>query len=91
MSWLTAFVILALVYYYSHYFFASNTAHVSAMYAAFLAVMIAAGAPAMLAALVLAFFSSLFSSTTHYGTGPAPVFLVLYVTQGMVENRFLFL
>ena len=33
MSWLTAFVILALVYYYSHYFFASNTAHVSAMYA----------------------------------------------------------
>lgn len=83
MSWLTAFVILALVYYYSHYFFASNTAHVSAMYAAFLAVMIAAGAPAMLAALVLAFFSSLFSSTTHYGTGPAPVFFGSgYVTQG---------
>ena len=45
--------------------------------------MIAAGAPAMLAALVLAFFSSLFSSTTHYGTGPAPVFFGSgYVTQG---------
>ena len=27
----------------------------------------------MLAALVLAFFSNLFSSMTHYGTGPAPV------------------
>jgi DASS family divalent anion:Na+ symporter len=27
----------------------------------------------MLAALVLAFFSSLFSSMTHYGAGPAPV------------------
>lgn len=74
MSWLAAFLVMVLVYYYSHYFFASNTAHVSAMYAAFLAVMIVAGAPAMLAALVLAFFSSLFSSTTHYGTGPAPVY-----------------
>jgi DASS family divalent anion:Na+ symporter len=26
-----------------------------------------------LGALVLGFFSNLFSSTTHYGTGPAPV------------------
>lgn len=82
MSWIAAFLILALVYYYSHYFFASNTAHVSAMYAAFLTVMVAAGAPAMLSALVLAFFSSLFSSTTHYGTGPSPVFFGAgYITQ----------
>lgn len=31
------------------------------------------GTPPELAALVLAFFSNLFSSMTHYGTGPAPV------------------
>ncbi|WP_084783350.1 anion permease [Bacillus dakarensis] len=74
MNWIWAIVVLALVYFYSHYFFASNTAHVSAMYAAFLAVAIAAGAPAMLSALLLAFFSNLFSCTTHYGCGPAPVF-----------------
>ncbi len=73
MNWVVAFLILALVYFYSHYMFASNTAHVSAMYAAFLAVSIAAGAPPLLAALVLAFFSNLFSAMTHYGTGPAPV------------------
>jgi DASS family divalent anion:Na+ symporter len=73
-AWVPAFLVLILVYFYSHYFFASNTAHVSSMYAAFLAVAIAVGAPAMLAALVLAFFSNLFSSMTHYGTGPAPVF-----------------
>jgi DASS family divalent anion:Na+ symporter len=73
-GWVTAFLVLSLAYFYSHYLFASNTAHVSAMYAAFLVVAIAAGAPAMLAALVLAFFSNLFSSMTHYGTGPAPVF-----------------
>ncbi|MBK8899881.1 MAG: anion permease [Anaerolineaceae bacterium] len=73
-GWVVAFLVLSLAYFYSHYLFASNTAHVSAMYAAFLVVAIAAGAPAMLTALVLAFFSNLFSSMTHYGTGPAPVF-----------------
>ncbi len=72
-DWQFAFLVLALVYFYSHYLFASNTAHVSAMYAPFLAVAIAVGTPPMLAALVLAFFSNLFSSMTHYGTGPAPV------------------
>lgn len=73
MDWIWAFLALSLVYFYSHYLFASNTAHVSAMYAAFLAVAIAVGTPPLLAALVLAFFSNLFSSMTHYGTGPAPV------------------
>jgi len=72
-GWPWAFLGLSLVYFYSHYFFASNTAHVSAMYAPFLAVALAVGTPPLLAALVLAFFSNLFSSMTHYGTGPAPV------------------
>ena len=72
-GWMVAFLVLALVYFYSHYFFASNTAHVASMYAAFLGVSIAAGAPPVLAALVLAFFSNLFAGMTHYGTGPAPV------------------
>lgn len=48
-SWISAFLILIAVYYYSHYFFASATAHISAMYSAFLAVIIAAGAPPLLA------------------------------------------
>ncbi|WNF35003.1 anion permease [Bacillaceae bacterium IKA-2] len=82
MSWMLALVVLAIVYFYSHYLFASNTAHVSAMYAAFLAVLVAVGAPPMVAALLLAFFSNLFSCTTHYGTGPAPVFFGTgYVSQ----------
>ena len=72
-GWLAAFVALSLIYFYSHYFFASNTAHVSAMYAPFLGVALAVGTPPLLAALVLGFFSNLFSSMTHYGTGPAPV------------------
>ena len=71
--WLPAFLSLSLIYFYVHYFFASNTAHVSAMYAPFLALAIAVGAPPVLAALVLAFFSNLFASMTHYGTAPAPI------------------
>jgi divalent anion:Na+ symporter, DASS family len=72
-GWVGGFLALSLIYFYSHYLFASNTAHVSAMYAPFLGVALALGTPPMLAALVLAFFSNLFSSMTHYGTGPAPV------------------
>jgi len=79
--WVTAFAILVLVYFYSHYFFASQTAHISAMYPAFLAVALGLGAPPLLAALVLAFSSNLFSSLTHYATGPAPV----YFGAGYVE------
>ena len=71
--WLPAFLGLCLIYFYVHYFFASNTAHVSAMYAPFLAVALAVGTPPMLAALVLAFFSNLFASLTHYGTAAAPI------------------
>jgi DASS family divalent anion:Na+ symporter len=83
MPWTSAFLVLGLVYFYSHYLFASQTAHISAMYAPFLAVAVAVGTPPALAALVLAFFSNLFSSLTHYANGPAPViFGAGYVPMG---------
>ena len=71
--WLPAFLTLSLIYFYAHYFFASNTAHVSAMYAPFLVLALAVGTPPLLAALVLAFMSNLCASMTHYGTAPAPI------------------
>jgi DASS family divalent anion:Na+ symporter len=73
LGWMPGLIGLSLIYFYSHYFFASNTAHVSAMFAPFLAVALALGAPPLLAALLLAFFSNLFASLTHYGTAPAPI------------------
>lgn len=73
MNWVLGFLILSVFYYYSHYFFASNLAHISAMYAPFLIVAIAIGTPPLIAALVLGFFSSLFGGLTHYGCGPAPI------------------
>jgi divalent anion:Na+ symporter, DASS family len=73
VDWTIAFPVLCLIYFYSHYLFASQTAHVSSMYGAFLSVSVAVGAPPLLAALVLGFSSNLFSSLANYGSGPAPI------------------
>ncbi len=83
ISWPVALLILALVYMYSHYGFASLVAHVAAMYVAFLTVAIAAGAPPYLTVLVLAFVANLCMSLTHYAAGPAPIYFGAgYVEQG---------
>lgn len=74
MNWVTASVIMTLLYFYTHYFFASNTAHLTAMFSAFLAAGIQIGTPPMLLFLMLAFFSSLMGGLTHYGCGPAPIY-----------------
>jgi DASS family divalent anion:Na+ symporter len=73
LNWKIAFPLLALVYFYSHYFFASSTAHVTSMYIPFLLLGIALGTPPMLAALILIFFSSLYGGLTHYSLAPAPL------------------
>lgn len=80
LSWPVVLVILIIFYFYSHYLFASSTAHVSAMYAALLGVAVAAGAP-LFSALMLGFFGNLMASTTHYSSGPAPILYAAgYVT-----------
>lgn len=82
-TWPMALIVLALVYFYAHYGFASITAHVTAMFIPFLAVTIAVGAPAGLTVLVLTYFSNLSAGLTHYGTTPAPVYFGTgYVKQG---------
>jgi DASS family divalent anion:Na+ symporter len=80
--WGIALAALLLLYFYAHYGFASITAHVTAMYTPFLVVILAAGAPPLLAVLSLAYFSNLNASLTHYGTTPAPIYFgARYVTQ----------
>jgi DASS family divalent anion:Na+ symporter len=73
MEWVAGFIIVSLIYFYSHYFFASCVAHIGAMYAPLLIVSIALGTPPELAALLLGFFSSLMGALTHYGSGQAPI------------------
>ncbi|WP_159566160.1 DASS family sodium-coupled anion symporter [Budvicia diplopodorum] len=73
IGWIGGTILLVIVYVYSHYFFASTTAHITAMFAAFFTAGLALGAPPALLALILAFSSSLMMSLTHYGTGTAPI------------------
>ncbi|OCR93478.1 DASS family sodium-coupled anion symporter [Campylobacter fetus] len=73
LSWTLVMGILVLVYVFTHYFFASLTAHITAMYATFGAVAIAAGADAVFVALVFAYASNLMMPVTHYGGAPAPI------------------
>lgn len=83
IPWMIALGILLLAYMYSHYAFASLSAHVTAMYAAFLAVAVGAGAPPFLAAMSLGVISALFGGLTHYATGPAPIYFGAgYIPQG---------
>lgn len=74
LSWYVAFPVIIIVYFFSHYIFASATAHVAAMYAALLGVGVAVGIPPMLLAMMLGFLGSIYGVLTHYGHGPAPVF-----------------
>ena len=81
--WWLALAGLLLLYFYAHYAFASITAHVTSMYIPFLVVIIAAGAPPYLAVLMLAYFSNLSASLTHYGTTSAPI----YFGSGYVSQK----
>ena len=85
LSWPIVIVLLILFFFYSHYLFASATAHVSAMYAALLGVAVAAGAPPLFSTLILGFFGNLLASTTHYSSGPAPI---LYGSGYITQKRW---
>ncbi len=83
MGWIAAFVVISLIYTYSHYGFASVTARISAMYGAFVAVAVACGAPPLMVAVAFGIFANLPISLTHYGNGCAPVYFGAgYVPQG---------
>lgn len=53
LAWQQSFGIIVVLYFYSHYLFASGAAHIGAMYTAFLSVAIACGTPGLLAAVAL--------------------------------------
>lgn len=73
MGWFSAAALLVLTFLYTHYFFASTTAHITAMMAAFLTVGLSLGAPAMPFVLIMAATSSIMMTLTHYATGTSPV------------------
>ncbi|WP_159914691.1 DASS family sodium-coupled anion symporter [Pantoea sp. 18069] len=85
MGWEPIAAILVLVFVFSHYLFASTTAHISAMMFAFLGV----GAQLIPAEYVVPFMlmmtagSAIMMTLTHYATGTSPIiFGSGYVTMG---------
>jgi DASS family divalent anion:Na+ symporter len=83
LGWVGATSLLMLAYLYAHYAFASTTAHITAMFAAFYAAGLALGAPALPFALIMAAASNIMMTLTHYATGTSPViFGSGYVTLG---------
>ncbi|WP_095077208.1 DASS family sodium-coupled anion symporter [Pseudomonas sp. Irchel s3h17] len=79
---LAVYMMVAVIYFYIHYFFASATAHVSALFPLSMALMVAAGIPPFTAAIALGILSSINGSLTQYGIGSGPVmFGSGYVTQ----------
>jgi len=73
-GWVLLFAGALAIYFYAHYAFASITAHVLAMYPAFLAVLGAKGAPHGLIVYAFACFVNLSAGLTSYGTTPSPMF-----------------
>ncbi|MCZ2148636.1 MAG: anion permease [Bryobacterales bacterium] len=76
-GWVTLFAVALVIYFYTHYAFASITAHILAMYPPFLAVLIAKGAPIGLVAFSFAIFVNLAAGLTHYGTTPSPMYFAM--------------
>lgn len=73
LNGISAGILLILAYMYAHYLFASTTAHITAMFGAFLSAAISLGSPPMFTALMMASASNIMMSLTHYATGTSPV------------------
>ncbi|GGF88692.1 C4-dicarboxylate ABC transporter [Azorhizobium oxalatiphilum] len=85
MGWELAAALLVLCFVFSHYFFASTTAHVSAMMLAFLTVGLQLVPPdyAVPFLLMMTAGSTIMMTLTHYATGTSPIiFGSGYVTLG---------
>ena len=82
IPWLVVLIAILIIFFYSHYFFASITAHMLAMFPPFVAVLIGIGVPKLLAVYSLMCLANLTAGLTHYGTTTGPIlFGTGYVTR----------
>ena len=82
IPWQVVLVAILIIFFYTHYFFASITAHMLAMFPPFVAVLIGIGVPPQLAVYSLLCLANLTAGLTHYGTTTGPIlFGVGYVTR----------
>jgi DASS family divalent anion:Na+ symporter len=80
-GWPVLLGVALVIYFYSHYGFASITAHMLAMFTPFASVLMVKDAPPGLVFYSFACFTNLCSGLTNYGTTPSPMFFATdYVT-----------
>jgi DASS family divalent anion:Na+ symporter len=80
LPWFGVLLVTLVIYFYTHYAFATVTVHVLAMFAPFVALVIGLGAPPKLAVYAFACLAALPAGLTHYGTTTAPMFINGYVS-----------
>jgi divalent anion:Na+ symporter, DASS family len=80
MPWFWVLLVTLVIYFYTHYAFATVTVHVLAMFAPFVVLVIGLGAPPKLAVYAFACLAALPAGLTHYGTTTAPMFITGYVS-----------
>ena len=73
LSWMTVLLLTLVVYFYVHYFFASITAHVLALFPPFVLLLTSVGVPPLLAVYSLMCLANLTAGLTHYGTTTGPI------------------
>ncbi len=73
IPWGVVLVAILVIYFYAHYFFASITAHLLAMFPPFVMVLVGIGVPAPLAVYSLLCLANLTAGLTHYGTTSGPI------------------
>jgi len=81
--WILSCLTVSLIYFYTHYFFASTTAHLSSMFPALVAILFSLGAPPLVTALAFGFLTNLCGGLTQYSSGPMPI---IYA-QGYIEFK----
>jgi divalent anion:Na+ symporter, DASS family len=81
IPWLVVLLAILVIYFYTHYAFASITAHVLAMFPPFVVLLVGIGVPPQLAVYSLLCLANLPAGLTHYGTTTGPIlFGVGYVS-----------
>eukprot|EP00933_Yihiella_yeosuensis_P071976 TRINITY_DN80239_c0_g1_i1.p1 TRINITY_DN80239_c0_g1~~TRINITY_DN80239_c0_g1_i1.p1 ORF type:complete len:568 (+),score=106.73 TRINITY_DN80239_c0_g1_i1:68-1771(+) len=82
-SQVPAFLVILTAYWGVHYLFASQVAHVSALFQPFLLMLVETGTPPVAAVFALAFASNLFATMTPYASAQSAVmFGGKYITTG---------
>jgi len=81
IPWVIVLLAILVIYFYTHYAFASITAHVLAMFPPFVVLLVSIGVPPQLAVYSLLCLANLPAGLTHYGTTTGPIlFGVGYVS-----------